>query len=141
MDQAARRLSFDSAIAVSFLSALFSSSRFCCKQVGAVVATDAARPGDQRAVARDLVVLDGLTGGDERGVQHLLVGDLAGDLVALLQDAVDRRAVDALDLDAVLAEHLLQADDVALGLRQMRLEQPLQLQDPSPCRPSSAAPS
>ena len=94
--QAALRLIEPSASAVSFLSAAFSSSRFCCSTDGAVVAAELLRPGDQRAVARDLVVLDRLRGGDQRGVEHLLVVDLAGDLVRLLDDAVDRRAVDAL---------------------------------------------
>ena len=39
-------------------------------------------PGDQRAVAGDLVVLDGLRGSDERGIEHLLVVDVAGDFLA-----------------------------------------------------------
>src|ERR1043166_2079407 len=67
---AARRLTLLSAMSVSFLSAAFSSWRFCSSrfapslQVGAIVAAEPLRPGDQRAVARDLVMLDRLRGGD-----------------------------------------------------------------------------
>ena len=40
-------------------------------------------PGNQRPIARDLVVLDGLRRTDDRGIEHFLVGNLARDLVGL----------------------------------------------------------
>src|ERR1043166_224275 len=59
---------------------------------GAVVAAEALRPGDQRAVARDLVMLERLRGGDDRGVDRLLVR-FPGHVLGLGDDAVDRRAM------------------------------------------------
>src|SRR5581483_5039426 len=48
-------------------------------------------PGDERAIARDLVVLDRLRRGNERGIEHRLVVDLARHLLRFLENAVDRR--------------------------------------------------
>ena len=62
---------------------------------GTVVTAELARPRDQAAVAGDLVVLGGLSSVDQCGVQHVLVGDLAGNLVGLLQKTLDEeRATD-----------------------------------------------
>src|ERR1700682_4992133 len=63
------------------------------EQGRAIVASQLPRPGDQAAVARDLVVLDRLRRGDQSRVQHALVVDLAGNLIGLLEDAVDSWAV------------------------------------------------
>jgi hypothetical protein len=49
-------------------------------------------PGDQRSVAADLIVLDGLRGGDDGCIAHGLVLDL-GDLVGELDDSVDGRTL------------------------------------------------
>ena len=51
------------------------------------------RPGDQGAVAGDLVVLDRLRVCYDRGVENLLVVDLSRGFVGFLDDAVDRRTV------------------------------------------------
>ena len=76
-------LTRDLATSVSFLSAAFSSSSVSAEHGRAIVATELLRPGDQRAVAGYLVVFDGLGGGDDRGVEHLLVLDFADNLVRL----------------------------------------------------------
>src|SRR5262245_15580777 len=74
---------------VSFLSAAFSSFNVCN-----VAAAKTLGPCDERAVARDLIVLDGLAGRNDGCVQHILVLDLAADILGLIDGAVDRRAVD-----------------------------------------------
>jgi hypothetical protein len=56
------------------------------------------RPGDQRPVAGDLVVLHRLRGGDDADVHDVLALDLAHQVVAFLDDAVDGRALGALRL-------------------------------------------
>jgi hypothetical protein len=63
-----------------------------------VGAAKLGRPRDQRAVARDLVVLDRLRGGDQADIHHVDALDLAHQLVALLEDTVDRRTLLALRL-------------------------------------------
>src|SRR5262249_31102358 len=63
------------------------------KQGRAIVAAQLFRPCDQRAVARDLIVLDGLRRSDERGIEDRLVLDFAGDLFGLVDDAVDGGAI------------------------------------------------
>src|ERR1700751_4368301 len=78
------------------------------QQVGDVVAAEPLRPRDQRAVAGDLIMLDRLRGGDDRGVEHLVVGNLAGHVLGFLDDAVDRRTVDAFRVRAVQPEYLLE---------------------------------
>src|SRR5271166_2012516 len=72
-----------------------------------VIAPDLLRPRDQGPVAADLIVLDRLPRRDERGVENRFVGDLADDVVRLLYDPVDRRAVDGLGLRSVQLERLL----------------------------------
>src|SRR5262249_28208648 len=59
------------------------------KQSRAIVAAQLFRPRDQGAVARDLVVLNGLRRSNERGIQNRLVPDLAGNLFCLVDDAVN----------------------------------------------------
>ena len=61
-------------------------------------------------------MLDRLRSGDESGVEHLLVGDFAGDFVGFLDDAVDRRAGGPLRLEAMQLEYLLKPGDVRLRL-------------------------
>src|SRR3954451_25280291 len=60
----------------------------------AIVAAELLRPGDQRPVAGDLIVLNGLRRGSKRGIEHLLVRDLSSDVIGFFDDAVDSRAVD-----------------------------------------------
>ena len=79
-------------------------------------------PGDERAVARDLVMLDRLRIRDDRGIENRLVVDFTGGLVRFLDQAVDRRAVRAVRLLAELREDLLQPLDLLVRLFQMLLE-------------------
>src|SRR5499426_522433 len=97
------------------------------QQGSAVAAAELVRPGDQAAVARDLVVLDRLRGRNERRVQHRLVGDLAGDVLGFFDDAVDGGTIDTLDVLAEGSEHLLEPLHVVLGLAQMALQPLLEL--------------
>ena len=128
------------AIAVSLSSVAFSSSSVSCSSAAISGRPSCGRPGDQRAVARDLVMLDRLRRRDQRRIEHRLVGDLAGDLVGFLDDPVDRRAGNGLGLLAQQLEDLLQPRDLAFGLAQVRLEAGLGAAGRSPCRSSSAAP-
>src|SRR3569623_445925 len=91
------------------------------------IASNLLGPCDQRAVAGLLIMLGGLRRGDERGIEHFLVGHLARHLVGFLDDAVDRRAGDSLCLDTVHLEHLLQPRHMTLGFFQMRQEALLEL--------------
>src|ERR1700682_2325498 len=50
------------------------------QDTGAIVAAKLLRPRDQAAVARDLIMLGGLGGVDQCGIQHRFVLDLADDL-------------------------------------------------------------
>ena len=67
----------------------------------AVGPTQLLGPGDERAIARHLIVLDRLCGRHESGVEHAGVVNLASDLVGFLENAVDRRAVHALGFNAM----------------------------------------
>ena len=51
-----------------------------------------AGPGLERAVAGDLVMFDRLRGGKDARIQRRAVGELLHDLLALVDDAVDRLA-------------------------------------------------
>jgi hypothetical protein len=88
----------------------------------ALVAAEFLRPCDQRAVTRDFIVLDGVSCGDQGCIENLLVVDFACDLAGFFQNSVDGGAVDALYFDAVHLEHLFKTDDLAFGLREVRLE-------------------
>ena len=93
---AALQFTLFSAIAFSLLSVAFSSSRFCCRTEAQSLAAKHVGPCYQRAVARDLIVLDGLGCGDEGSIEYLLVIDVTRDFARLFQDAVDGRTIDAL---------------------------------------------
>src|SRR5439155_21747837 len=58
--------------------------------------SDRFGPRNQRSVASDFIVLDGLSRPDNRGIKHLLVGDLARKLVSLADQTVHRGTFDAL---------------------------------------------
>ena len=64
-------------------------------------------------------MLGGLRGIDQRGVQHLLVFDFAGDFIGFLDDTVDRRTVHRLYLGTMHLEHLFQSLNMGLGLVEM----------------------
>jgi hypothetical protein len=72
-------------------------------------------------------VLDGLSRGNDGGIEHILVVDLAGNVVSLVDDSVDGRTGHRLWLLAQHLEHLLEALHVSLGLAEMRLQALLQL--------------
>jgi hypothetical protein len=52
---------------------------------------EAFGPGDQRPIPSNFVVLDGLRRSDNGGIENFLVRDLAGELVRLADEPVDRR--------------------------------------------------
>ena len=68
-DQALSTLTCPSARRVSSASVSFSSARVAIEQVLGVVQADQLCPAPQGAVARDLVMLDGLRGGDQAGIE------------------------------------------------------------------------
>ena len=72
-------------------------------------------------------MLDRLCGGDQRGVEHGLVLDLAGDFAGFFQDTVDGRALGALRHRLDHFEHPVEALDVAVGLFEVHPEALLQL--------------
>ena len=79
-------------------------------------------PGDQRAVTGDFVVLDGLSGPDNRSIQNLFIGDFACQLVGLADQAVNRRTFQALRLFPQLLKDLIETRDLVLGLLEMVLQ-------------------
>jgi len=87
-----------------------------------VVVTKLLGPGDQRAVAGYFIVFDRLRIGDDCGVQHRLVLDLAGRVVGFLDQAVDSGAIGRLRSLAELLEDLIEALNLLVGLFQMVLE-------------------
>src|SRR5437764_4530521 len=87
-----------------------------------VVVAELLGPGDQGAIPRDLIVLDGLCAGDDRGVQYGLVLDFAGRVVGLLDQAIDRRTVGSLRRLAELLEDLVEALDLPFGFLEMSLQ-------------------
>jgi hypothetical protein len=84
--------------------------------------TDAFRPGDQCAVAGNFIVFDCLRRADDGGIEHILVGHLAGDLISLADKSIDGRALHPFGLLAELLEHLTEPRDLVLGLFQMVLK-------------------
>src|SRR5258708_880544 len=89
-------------------------------QAAAAMGTaDLLGPCDQPAIARDLVMFGGLRSVDQCRIEHGLVGDFARTFVGFLDDAVDRRTVDRLDLGAVHLEHLLEALNMGFGFVEM----------------------
>src|SRR3954453_11133893 len=92
------------------------------EELRAVVVAQLFRPGDQGAVAGDLVMLHRLCGGQDGGVANLRVFDFAHEFLRLFGDPVDGRTVDALRLGAVLPEYLFQALDLVSGLFQVELK-------------------
>ena len=72
-------------------------------------------------------MLGGLGGVDEGGIQYHFVGDLAGDLVGFLDDAIDRRAIDRLHRGTMHLEHLLQALHMRLGFIEVSQKSLLEL--------------
>ena len=81
--------------------------------------TELVCPGDERAVAVDLVVLDRLSRRDDRRIPEVLVLDLANDLLALLDEAQNGLARHALRGLAQRLKDLVQALDLLLRLLEM----------------------
>src|SRR5215203_1166204 len=73
------------------------------------------RPGDQGAVAGDLVVLDGLSSRDDPGISGWASTERLHDLLAFGNDALDGLALHAFGLLAQTLEHLVQAFHLLLG--------------------------
>jgi hypothetical protein len=92
------------------------------KETHDVIVPERFRPGDQRAVASYLIVLNSLCGPDYGRVENVLVGDLAGDLIAFLDQPLDGRALPTLRLLAEFLKGLVETLDLLFGLLQMVLE-------------------
>ncbi len=124
---------------LSFVLAAFSSLRLVVSKRTTSVMTELLGPGNQRDVAADLEMFDGLRTGNDRGIKHGLVCHFAGHLIGFLDQTIDGRALDTARLLLELQKHLVQPLDLLVGL--------LQSSDPprdrgwSPCRSSSAMPS
>src|SRR3954466_11237848 len=92
------------------------------KQPKNIIVAELLGPGDQRAVAGHLVVLDRLSSADDRGIQNILVGNLASNVVGFRDQSVDRRAPHTFRLVAEFLEYLSKALDLLFGFRQMLLQ-------------------
>ena len=130
-----------SASAVRASSVLASSCSVASSSFDGVGHPEDFRPALEGAVAGDLVVLDRLGGRDQTGVERRRALVLGEDFLALLDDAVDRRAGLALGALADDLEHLLQAFDLNLGLALVVLEGLLSARATARPAPSWAAPS
>src|SRR6266700_3909706 len=81
------------------------------EDLGAVIAPELLGPGDQGAIARDLIVLDGLRRGDHGRVENVLVVDIADDVILeeaddVIGDVDDKNVLDAAMIAAAQAvEH------------------------------------
>src|SRR5262249_10898714 len=87
-----------------------------------IVAAHLLGPRNERSVTRHLVVFDRLRGSNERRVEHGLVLDFAGNILGLFDDAIDRRAVDALGLLPEQIEYLIKPFYVIFGFAQVGLK-------------------
>src|SRR5215467_581472 len=103
---------------MSALSSFFFFEVFL-ENARAVGPTELFCPRDQGAIARDFVMLDGLSRRDQGCVQHFFIVYFAGDLIGFLDDAIYCRTLDAFWLDAVHFEDLLKPFDVIFGLAEM----------------------
>ncbi len=116
-----------SAISLSSASVFFSSSRVSPSSLAASSMAELGRPGLQRAVARHLVVLDGLRTTDQDRISRVGIAEvlevffhLGGDALHGLAGLGTCRLADDL-------EHLLQALDLMRALLGVGLERLLQL--------------
>src|SRR5207302_7299904 len=87
-----------------------------------VIMTGRFGPCDQGSIARDLVVLDGLSRADNSGIQNFLVGDLGRHFVGLSDETVNRGAFHGLRPFAELLEDLVEANDLLPGFFEMALQ-------------------
>ena len=92
------------------------------QELGRVLHVELLCPGQQRPVARDLVMLHGLGGRDQAGIDGLAPGELLDHLVAFGDDALDRLALDAFWLLAQDLEDLLQPLHLLARLLQVDAE-------------------
>src|SRR5437588_696941 len=86
------------------------------------VMTELFGPGNQRAVAADLVVFDSLRARDDRRIEHSLVSYLAGYFFGFLDQTINGRALGTARLLLELQKHLVQPLDLLIGLLEMRLQ-------------------
>ena len=87
-----------------------------------IVPAEFVRPGNQRAVTCDLIVLDGLRRADNGRVQHILVSDLASHVVGFGDQPVDSRAFDTLGFLAEKLEDLVKPGDLLFGFSEVILK-------------------
>src|SRR5712692_6323778 len=97
------------------------------QQPGGVFHAELGGPLFQRAITGNFVVLDRLRGGKHAGVKRLAALVLVHDLLALVEDALDRVAGLAARRLVEQFENLLEALDLAFGLAVMLFERRTQL--------------
>src|SRR5882724_2033595 len=97
------------------------------QQPGGVFHAELGGPLFQRAITGNFVVLDGLRGGKHAGVKRLAALVLVHDLLALVEDALDRVAGLAARRLVEQFENLLEALDLAFGLAVVLFERRTQL--------------
>ena len=86
------------------------------EEAGRLAVIELFRPGHQRAVASDLVVFHRLRRRRERGVVGDSLAEPVGDLVAFVEDAIDRFARSCLRFLADRAEYSVEPIDLAVSL-------------------------
>src|SRR5215210_2922939 len=93
----------------------------------AVLAAELLRPGNQGAVAGNLVVLHRLRGRQESRVERVFIRHLAGNFVRLLHEPVESRAIYAFGRMPVHLEDLLEPRNLILCLLEVSLKATAQL--------------
>ena len=87
-----------------------------------LVVAELLGPGYQRPIAANFIVLEGLSGGDDGGIEYGLILDLASDLVGLLDDSVEGRTMRPAGFLAEFFERLLKPLDLLVGLFEMTFQ-------------------
>src|SRR5664279_793869 len=85
------------------------------------------RPGFQRPVPRNFVMLDGLRRSRETGVSGLCLAEFSGYFIAFANNALDGLAWGALGLAADHLKHAFEPGDMTLGLREVFFKRVLEV--------------
>src|SRR5579871_707738 len=108
------------------LVGLFLLAKRLLQELRRIAEPEFVGPGDERAVSRNLVMLDGLRRSEQAGVQRRRALVLLHYLLALGDDAHDGVAGLALRFGVDFLEHLFETRDVLFGLPLVLLESLLQ---------------
>src|SRR5687767_5017454 len=80
------------------------------------------RPGNESAIARDLIMLDRLGGSEKAGIAHFRILDVFKQVFRFLQEPIESRAVLAARRKLNQFENLLEPRNMRFGLGGMILE-------------------